>query len=866
MNKFFALILLVMCSTVCRATNYYFSITDGDDGRTNIQARDQTTPWKTISKLNSILSTLNAGDAVLFKSGDVFYGSIVINKSGSSGAPITFGAYGTGPAPIISGFTAIASGDWSSIGSNLWQSGALTDGLSTMGSFVIGGVFEPYSRWPKLTGSNGGYLTVGSSSGGTSLTSSGLSGAFNYAGGEIVFRKSNFIIDRETVSSNSGTSITFSHNNTAYPIQNGWGFFIQNHPNACTQQGEWAYTSSTKKVTVYSTSAPDAQASTIQNLVVIGNGSTGYQYLTFTGLTFEGANTDAFVIQKSGHITIQNCTMRFCGKDGVGGDAFVGTSTGNTITRNNIHDFGNGGIHLWDDFTNTTITTDTITNCGNIAGMGGSQDEMYEGIQCKANGAIITGCIVQNVGYIGIMMRGTNGLVQNCFVNNYCLVKSDGGGIYTGRNNSITGRKILNNVVVNGYGSAFGTTSSTQLVMGVYLDDLSNDVEVGGNSIGISNCYGIFMHGATNINIHDNTIYDCKLGCMGYLNETNSMTGIVLTNNIFFAKTASEYVTYCGTSPTSPATFFTTADNNYWCRPINESGDFRSDAAGGSGTFSLSTWKTFIGKEASSHITPVTISDVGKLRFEYNGTASSKMVSLGAFYIDAKNVSYPGSLTLLPYTSRVLIQSNSPPQIITGADIVITLPVDSAQLTSTITDVDGSVVSRLWTKISGAAVTIVTPTLNNTEVRGFAAGSYVFQVSATDNLGLVSTKNVNVTVNPAVGGGNIPPVSNAGSDQTITLPVSTVALSGTGSSDADGSIASYTWAKVSGPSSFTIASPTSADTDITGLVSGTYKFQLTVVDDLGAVDVSTVNVQVGANVSNSIRIKGKIIFQDAPTI
>src|SRR5215475_8317772 len=77
------------------ATNYYFSSSSGDDNRTSAQAQSSTTPWKTISKLNAIFSTLKPGDKIFFKRGDVFYGSIIPNKSGSSGLPITFDAYGT---------------------------------------------------------------------------------------------------------------------------------------------------------------------------------------------------------------------------------------------------------------------------------------------------------------------------------------------------------------------------------------------------------------------------------------------------------------------------------------------------------------------------------------------------------------------------------------------------------------------------------------------------------------------------------------------------------------------------------------------------------------------------------------------------
>src|SRR6266496_1903114 len=106
------LIKLVFFSEKVNAINYYFSTTDGDDSRTSTQAQSSSTPWKTLSKLNTFFSSLQPGDLVVFKRGDVFYGSINIAKSGSSGLPISFSAYGTGAKPVISGFATIPS--WTS--------------------------------------------------------------------------------------------------------------------------------------------------------------------------------------------------------------------------------------------------------------------------------------------------------------------------------------------------------------------------------------------------------------------------------------------------------------------------------------------------------------------------------------------------------------------------------------------------------------------------------------------------------------------------------------------------------------------------------------------------------------------------------
>ncbi len=103
----------------------------------------------------------------------------------------------------------------------------------------------------------------------------------------------------------------------------------------------------------------------------------------------------------------------------------------------------------------------------------------------------------------------------------------------------------------------------------------------------------------------------------------------------------------------------------------------------------------------------------------------------------------------------------------------------------------------------------------------------------------------NITV--VTGTGNQPPTANAGTNQTIQLPTSTISLSGTGT-DVDGTISSYSWTQVSGPAGGIITSPIAASTVVSGLTQGVYVFKLTVTDNLGA--TGTANVQVTVNAAS----------------
>ncbi len=88
---------------------------------------------------------------------------------------------------------------------------------------------------------------------------------------------------------------------------------------------------------------------------------------------------------------------------------------------------------------------------------------------------------------------------------------------------------------------------------------------------------------------------------------------------------------------------------------------------------------------------------------------------------------------------------------------------------------------------------------------------------------------------------NSAPTANAGPDQIITLPTNSVNLNGTGT-DSDGTIASFVWTSVSGPS--TINPNDVEDPTASPLVAGTYVFKLTVTDDDGATDDDEVQITV----------------------
>jgi predicted esterase len=168
-------------------------------------------------------------------------------------------------------------------------------------------------------------------------------------------------------------------------------------------------------------------------------------------------------------------------------------------------------------------------------------------------------------------------------------------------------------------------------------------------------------------------------------------------------------------------------------------------------------------------------------------------------------------------------------------------------------DNDGNIVQYVWTKVSGPSFGTlgaeVTTGATNTIVGLSQPGTYVYELRVIDNRAdwTVDQVTINVVSTPVTDPvGNKNPVARAGDDVSITLPTSSANLNGSGSSDPDGTIGSYSWSKVSGPSSYTLNNGGSAQASVTNLQQGTYTFRLTVKDNNNATNTDDINITVNA--------------------
>ncbi len=164
------------------------------------------------------------------------------------------------------------------------------------------------------------------------------------------------------------------------------------------------------------------------------------------------------------------------------------------------------------------------------------------------------------------------------------------------------------------------------------------------------------------------------------------------------------------------------------------------------------------------------------------------------------------------------------------------------------TDPDGTIASYAWDFGGGATSTDPTPSHVFT-----AAGPHVVSLTVTDDGGATATETTTIDVVP-----NLAPVAAASATPTSGKAPLAVAFSSAGSADPDGSVVGYSWAFGDGGTS-TAANPNHVYT-----AAGSYTATLTVTDDSGATDSTTVSVSAVANVAPSAIANSNVTGGQAP--
>ncbi|MDF2190481.1 T9SS type A sorting domain-containing protein [Paraflavitalea sp. CAU 1676] len=234
-------------------------------------------------------------------------------------------------------------------------------------------------------------------------------------------------------------------------------------------------------------------------------------------------------------------------------------------------------------------------------------------------------------------------------------------------------------------------------------------------------------------------------------------------------------------------------------------------------------WKKLSGPNAGTIVTPVSSS---------NGTTLVTGLTIaGTYQYELKVVDERCDWTM--DTVNVVVSAGPPPANnkapipYAGTDITVQQPANQVTLKGSATDPDGSIISYSWLKVSGpAGANIESPNSATTQVTGLLVGDYVFKLIVVDDKNVTASDDIKVSLLATDGRGSTG--VNPGPNVTLTLPTNSLTLDGTASYDPfGGKINGWRWIKLSGPAAGTVTNTGVAVTTATGLVEGSYVFQLT---------------------------------------
>ena len=706
------LVLSIICSlhwTVSQAAAsaiiYYVSSSGGSDSN---NGTSPGTPFQTVGKANSL--NLLPGDQVLFKCGDIWQGDpLILSRSGNAAARVKFGSYPTPDClnkPSLSGSRPI--GGWTPDTTNVYKA-TLPAANFPLGidQLFRGGQRLTLGRWPNIDAPGAGYSFVdGHSAGGSQITDNELP-AGNWNGAIVHIKNIRWsILDRQ-VTGTSGKTLTLNQGLSclvsSWSSCIGWGFFINNSRNSLDQDGEWFYDPASRVVYLYSTQGAPTN---IEGSVIPANGTD----LTQGGLMLSSGGATAFV-------TVDNLEIKNWFNHGIGTPGGMGGDIYHDITLRNlaIRDVDGAGANLssWLErpsdgkkglrggynlvfdqntidgansfgitgyFAASTFTGNTIRNIALIQNLGKSG--MGCGLtssQCTENGDgfrirlydvansgygnTLQRNVFEKIGYNGVDVFGPETRLENNIIIQSCFTKADCGGVRVFGSGTIATTTVYNvhlidNLIVDIPGNVDGCEASRAAFgMGLYIDNYSRNVETRGNTVINTTVSGILYQRSTG-QIVGNNVFNASSGTefSAQIDLGSSETQVSMSGNALYGLKSNAWTIYV-----SSLSNILSSDNNYYFHPYV----VKHIAYGPSWTReTFAQWQALSGQDAHSKTNWFTqvSGEASRGQIFYNKTKVTQTFNLGGRqYLDLDQKPVIGSLTLAPFSSKILVDNGPAP-------------------------------------------------------------------------------------------------------------------------------------------------------------------------------------------------------------
>ncbi|XP_061573824.1 dyslexia-associated protein KIAA0319-like [Cololabis saira] len=219
------------------------------------------------------------------------------------------------------------------------------------------------------------------------------------------------------------------------------------------------------------------------------------------------------------------------------------------------------------------------------------------------------------------------------------------------------------------------------------------------------------------------------------------------------------------------------------------------------------------------------------------------------------------STSMPPAAAADVGGSNRGPLAIVGPDRKLFLPLSSLWLNGSGSTDDRGVSSYRWEVVSGPpGARLEAADQAVATVTGVRAGRYTFRLTVRDQEGVEDSASLSVRVEEAR---TPPPVAHASGSHTLVLPNDSLVLRGS-VTDGDQSQVRYQWTRDGqSPAAGVVlyGSETLPSLYLSGLVQGTYLFQLRVTDARGRSSVATATVEVQPESSGVQQVELEMLVQ-----
>jgi len=697
-------------------------------------------------------------------------------------------------------------------------------------------------RWPNLDAPDGGFSTIDGHPSERQINDNELP-AGDWSGAVLHMKSIRWAILNREVTGGSGTTLivgSAAQPGTRLDCWadngdcTGWGYFLTNHHTTLDQDGEWAYNAGT--VYLYSTSGAPADGAIEASAILVnptdlqrswGGVNLGADYgvplayVTFENLHIQGWFRHGIAAPTNLHpsenhdLVLRNNTIRDVDGIGInlatwGWDAADGRPDGwrggynLVVSGNTIQRANQMGINLYarnSEFSRNTLgDIARIENLG-AAGMGcgfddcdasgGACTEDGDGIRIKidrpadtGNNNTFSGNRLERIGYNGFDVFGYANTFEHNVIIQACLSKGDCGGVRTFGRDNLSASPVYDlafntNIITGTLGNTDGCRDDFDPLFGFgfYIDNYSRNITLNGNTVAGSTAHGILFQNSTGVAANNSLYNNGDNGdySAGQLYITNNAGDPALlsssTGNIFFALRANARTLATG----SPARLGA-SDHNYFFHP------YRAGHIYAGREYNLAGWQAASGKDSHSkeHWYTQPAGEEPRSRIFYNDTAQTRLIDLGnAIYTNLDQNPVFGSLSLAPYTSRILIETEAANLAVSmalagssetapGAPVTYTitianrgnLPASNVDLTNNLPE---QIIDTHWSASPGTAI-LQSGTRYVWQIASLPVnGAYVFTVGGKYAGSLTPGASLLVTTTAAAASPEVAPGNNSAS-------------------------------------------------------------------------------------------------------